>query len=153
MPEKSSDNPEPITVGSIPATGNSDIRFYVSKYRGKLYGHVRKYVKTESYAGPTQAGVTMTKEGLDQVVKAIEPLRVQDKPGEQELARIERGPGLQLVVRISLYKEKAGIDLREWVETESYTGWSKKGVRIPYDHLPQVQQYLSKMLVFFRKEG
>lgn len=149
MPE--SNDPEPIAIGSIPSTGNSDIRFYVSKYKGKLYGHIRKYVKTETYTGPTQAGITMTKEAVEAVHKALEPLRVQDQAGELELVRLPRGPGLELVARLSLYKEKVGVDFREWVATEAYTGWSKKGVRIPYEHLPQIQQFVAKMAVFFRK--
>lgn len=146
-------DPEPITVGSIPSAANSEIRFYVSKFKGKLYGHIRKFVKTESYAGPTQAGVTMTKETVESVRDAVKPLELKQAVTDQELARLPRGPGLELVVRLSLYKEKPGIDFREWVSTPSYTGWSKKGVRVPYEHLPQVKDYLDKMGVFFRKEG
>lgn len=146
-------DPEPINVGSIPSAENSEIRFYVSKYKGKLYAHVRKFVKTEAYTGPTQAGVTMTKESLDAVKNALAPLRPQDNVGEKELARIPRGAGLALVVRVSLYKDKQGLDLREWVESPTYTGWSKKGVRVPYDYLTQVQQFLGQLEVFFRKEG
>lgn len=144
-------DPEPINVGSIPAAGNSEIRFYVSKYKGKLYGHIRKFVKTESYSGPTQSGVTMTKEAVDSVRQAVAPLDLKDAVTDRELTRLPRGPGLELVVRLSLYKEKPGIDFREWVTTPSYTGWSKKGVRIAYDHLPQIKDFLDKMGVFFRK--
>lgn len=146
-------DPEPITLGSIPSAGNSEIRFYVSKYKGRLYGHIRKFVKTESYTGPTQAGVTMSKEAVDSVRDAVTPLNIKDAVADKELARLPRGPGLELVVRLSLYKEKAGIDFREWVTTPSYTGWSKKGVRIAYEHLPQVKDFLEKMGVFFRKAG
>ena len=147
------ENPEPINVGSIPAAGNSEIRFYVSKYKGRLYAHIRKFVKTESYSGPTQSGVTMTREAVDTVRAAVAPLNLKDPVTDKELARLPRGPGLELVVRLSLYKEKSGIDFREWVTSPSYTGWSKKGVRLSYEHLPQIKDFLDKMGVFFRKEG
>ena len=145
------ENPEPINVGSIAAAGNSEIRFYVSKYKGKLYGHIRKFVKTETYSGPTQSGVTMTREAVDAVRQAVSTLNLKDAVTDKELARLPRGPGLELVVRLSLYKEKPGIDFREWVTSPSYTGWSKKGVRIPYQELPKALEFLRGMKEFLKK--
>jgi len=34
------------------------------------------------------------------------------------------------VVRVSEYKGQMGLDIREYVESPRYTGWSKSGVRI-----------------------
>jgi len=53
--------------------------------------------------------------------------------------------GVELVVRITLYKGTVGIDLREWVEEAEYKGWSKKGVRVPYNSLAAMVGYLREM--------
>ncbi|MGH2930454.1 MAG: hypothetical protein ACRDL8_19785, partial [Solirubrobacteraceae bacterium] len=62
-----------------------------------------------------------------------------------ELARWPKKMGVELVARITLYKDTAGVDLREWVEEAEYKGWSKKGVRIPYSELAKALAFLREM--------
>ncbi len=137
-------------MGAIPAGGNAEVRFYVSKFKGTLYAHVRKHVSTATYTGPTPDGVALTREAMQALHQALAPLELASPGEERELARVAQSPGRTFVARLSLYKEKAGVDLRTWVESAGYVGWSRKGVRIPYDHLPEIKRYLSQMEVFFR---
>ena len=53
--------------------------------------------------------------------------------------------GIELVVRVTIFKDATGVDLREWVEDQSYKGWSKKGVRIPYGDLSKTLEFLKEM--------
>jgi hypothetical protein len=69
-----------------------------------------------------------------------------------ELARLPKKAGVALVVRITLFKDTTGIDLREWVEEEAYTGWSKKGVRVPYKDLPRALAFLKEMTPLLAKD-
>ncbi|MDE2039648.1 MAG: hypothetical protein KGO96_05805 [Elusimicrobia bacterium] len=133
-------------LGSIVVSDASELRFYVDEYKGFKYGSIRTFVKGEGYSGPTKSGVTMNPAVLAGVIEALgklpaEPAAQQDR----ELARLPKKLGVELVVRVTFYKETAGIDIREWVEDESYKGWSKKGVRIPYGELGSTLKRLAQM--------
>ena len=50
---------------------------------------------------------------------------------EEEFGRIRKNDSTEIVIRKSEYRGAAGIDIREYVSTSAYTGWSKSGIRIP----------------------
>lgn len=133
-------------LGSLPLTDTSELRFYVDEYKGYKYGSIRTFLKGEGYSGPTKSGVTMNPAILAGVIEAFEKLP-QAAAGlkEQELARFPKKMGVELVVRVTLFKDAPGVDLREWVEDESYKGWSKKGVRIPYGERASTLERLREM--------
>ncbi len=133
-------------IGSVPLTEDSDLRFYVDEYRGHRYGSIRTFVRRQNYSGPTKAGVTMNVGIIDGVLEALAKLPVEPAAvADAELARLPKRAGVTLVVRITLYKDTTGVDLREWVEDLNYKGWSKKGVRIPYGELSKTRQFLKAM--------
>lgn len=133
-------------VGQIAYSSTSDVRFYVDEFRGRRYAAVRRFLKSPRYTGPTRSGVTLDGEMLGRVVVAIEGYSTNGaEPKEQELGRYQRRPGVDLVVRIQVYKEKAGIDIREWLDSEQYSGWSKKGVRIPHERLAELLTHLKAL--------
>ena len=70
---------------------------------------------------------------------------------DAELGRWPKKMGVELVVRITFFKDLAGVDIREWVEEVEYKGWSKKGVRIPYKEVPKAVEYLRQMKALVAK--
>lgn len=135
-----------LDVGLLPLNETSEIRFYVDEYKGHKYASVRTFVKGEGYSGPTKSGVTLNARVLEEVLKALEKLPPEPAALEdQELARVPKKAGVELVVRVTIYKDTTGVDLREWVDEPDYKGWSKKGVRIPYKELPKAMDFLRKM--------
>jgi hypothetical protein len=54
---------------------------------------------------------------------------------EKEIGKIEKGEYqgtlTEIVVGIKEYNGKIGIDIREFTKSETYTGPTKKGLRIP----------------------
>lgn len=133
-------------LGAIKLSEESELKFYVDEYKGYKYGSIRTFVKRPTYSGPTKAGITVNAATLDGVLEALAKLPTEPKTLEDaELARLPRKAGITLVVRITIYKDTTGIDLREWVEEPAYTGWSKKGVRIPYEELAKTLELLGKM--------
>lgn len=133
-------------LGALPLTEESELKFYVDEYKGYKYGSIRTFVKRPNYSGPTKAGITLNLQTLDGVVETLsklppEPESLEDK----ELARLPRKAGITLVIRVTIFKDTTGIDLREWVEEPTYTGWSKKGVRIPYGELAKTLALLKEM--------
>lgn len=132
--------------GSIALSEESELKFYVDEYRGTRYAAIRTFVKRESYSGPTKAGITLNAPTLQGVIAALGKLPPEPKVVEEtELARLPRKAGVELVVRVTIYKDSTGIDLREWVDEPTYKGWSKKGVRIPYQELRKALGFLKAM--------
>jgi len=130
-------------VGAIAYSPTSDVRFYVDEFRGRRYAAVRRFLKSPRYTGPTRSGVTLDAEMLGKVVAAVETHAKNGAAAQEaELGRFTRRPGVDLVVRIQVYKDRPGIDIREWLESEQYKGWSKKGVRIPHEKLQEVLAHL-----------
>jgi hypothetical protein len=118
----------------------------VDEYKGYKYGSIRTFVKGDSYSGPTKSGITLNAAILDGVIDALSKLPAEPSAlADKELARFPKKTGIELVVRITLFRDTTGIDIREWVEENEYKGWSKKGVRIPYKELPAAVSHLKEM--------
>ncbi len=133
-------------LGSIQLADTSELKFYVDEYKGYKYGSIRTFVKGETYSGPTKSGITMNPTILEGVITALSKLPAEPETlEEKELARFPKKMGIELVVRITIFRDTTGVDLREWVEDAEYKGWSKKGVRIPYKELAKSVQYLKEM--------
>lgn len=133
-------------LGAVPLSESSELKFYVDEYKGHRYGSIRTFVKGDAYSGPTKAGVTLNARVLEETLPALEKLPAEPADTEdRELVRVPKKMGVELVVRITLYKGTVGVDLREWVDEAEYKGWSKKGVRVPYNSLAAMVGYLREM--------
>lgn len=146
---------KPLRVlGAVPLNETSELKFYVDEFKGHRYGSIRTFIKGEGekYSGPTKAGVTLNGRVLDEAIAALEKLPPEPVDLEdRELVRIPKKAGVELVLRVTIYKDNTGIDFREWVAEAEYTGWSKKGVRVPYKDLPAVSKYLRQMKALVAK--
>lgn len=139
-------------LGEIPLGGNSVLKFYVDEFKGHKYGSIRTFVTGETYSGPTKSGVTMNERILNEAVPLLEKLPPQPASAEDvELARWPKKMGVELVARVTFFKDSAGVDLREWVDEAEYKGWSKKGVRIPYKDLGKAIGFLREMKALVTK--
>jgi len=139
-------------LGDIPLGDQSVLKFYVDEFKGHKYGSIRTFVTGETYSGPTKSGVTMNERILNEAIPVLEKLPAEPATTEDvELARWPKKVGVELVARITIYKDTTGIDLREWVEEAEYKGWSKKGVRVPYKDLPKALDFLRQMKALVAK--
>lgn len=137
--------------GVIALTESSEVRFYVDEYKGFPYASIRTFIKRDTYSGPTKAGITLNAGLLESVLETLDKLPPEPTTTEdQELARFPKKAGLEVVLRITLYRDTTGIDFREWVDDGVYKGWSKKGVRINYAELGQTKKHLTDMLQFLK---
>lgn len=132
-------------LGAVALSETSELKFYVDEFKGHRYGSIRTFIRGEAYSGPTKAGVTLNARVLEETLPALEKLPAAAPVEESELVRIPKKAGVELVVRVTLYQGLAGIDLREWLAEPEYTGWSKKGVRVPYKDLAAMIGYLRQM--------
>lgn len=141
-------------LGAIVLNESTELKFYVDEYKGHRYGSIRTFMKGETYSGPTKAGVTLNARVLQEVSALLEKLPPEPATtADVELGRVPKKAGVELVVRVTIYKEAPGVDLREWVDEPEYKGWSKKGVRIPYKDLAKTTTFLRQMRALVAKPG
>jgi hypothetical protein len=62
-----------------------------------------------------------------------------------EIGRIRKSDTTEIVVQRTEYKGSVGIDIREYVTSDRYTGWSKNGIRISVDKWKEFKDILDKV--------
>ena len=48
------------TIGTLTAKEGIEIKFSIDSYKGYKYVSIRKYLKSETYSGPTKEGITLS---------------------------------------------------------------------------------------------
>ena len=139
-------------VGSIKIDEGNEIRFSVDAYKQSRYLSVRKYLKSETYSGPTKAGITLTAEVVIKIAKALAALPNDIKElADGALGTSARRQGLAIVLRVSSFNTAKGIDIRQWQEDETYTGWTKKGIRLPLEKLAEIKELFKLSAQYFEE--
>ncbi len=62
-----------------------------------------------------------------------------------EMGRIRKNDNTEIVVQKTEFHGSVGIDIREYVTSERYTGWSKNGIRIPVEKWKDFKDILDKV--------
>jgi hypothetical protein len=62
-----------------------------------------------------------------------------------EVGRIRKNDTTEIVVQKTEFRGSVGIDIREYVTSERYTGWSKNGIRIPVEKWKDFKEILNKV--------
>jgi len=142
-------------IGKIEINDSSSCVFYIEEFRGKRFGSIRKFVDSEVYEGPTKSGVVLNEKGVAELISLLENFsssrgeseKIEDgKLGKVEMdSHNKMGEERCIVVQISTFKNEQALDIREYVETEAYSGPTKKGVRIPLNSIKDVIGYLKTM--------
>jgi len=62
-----------------------------------------------------------------------------------EMGRLRKNDTTEIVVQMAEFRGSVGIDIREYVTSERYTGWSKNGIRIPVEKWQDFKEILDKV--------
>ena len=140
------------TIGTLTAKEGIEIKFSIDSYKGYKYVSIRKYLKSETYSGPTKEGITLSPEIVGKISAALAAMPQDYKEVQEcEIGKYAKKQGLSIVLRVSSYMGSKGIDLRQWQEDESYTGWTKKGIRMPVEKLAEVKELFAKTAKYFEE--
>ncbi|MCR5504691.1 MAG: transcriptional coactivator p15/PC4 family protein [Elusimicrobiaceae bacterium] len=137
-------------IGVLPIDEGAEIKISVDSFKNHKYISIRKYLKSDTYTGPTKAGITLSPEMIDKVCQTINALpdnvaEIEDK----ELGRFAKRKGLNIVLRVSSYMNVKGLDLRQYQEDSTYTGWTKKGIRLPLEKIKEIKELFTKTAQYF----
>jgi Transcriptional Coactivator p15 (PC4) len=129
-------------LGTVSLQGSASLVFRISQWKGRQYADVRKFYATAKYSGPTKSGLAMTGDILVGVIKALHQLQSElPGPQEQEFARVSKRGEVDIVIKTippDDLKSLPSVDVREYLDTPEYTGPTKKGIRFPWDKLPEI---------------
>lgn len=68
---------------------------------------------------------------------------------EKDIGKINKGEfqgtTTEIVVGIREYNGKVGVDIREFVTSDRYTGPTKKGLRIPAEHFEKFKEMINSI--------
>ena len=68
---------------------------------------------------------------------------------EKDIGKIQKGEYqgtvTEIVVGLREYNGKTGVDIREFTQSESYTGPTKKGLRIPADKFEEFKTMINSI--------
>ncbi len=59
----------------------------------------------------------------------------------------------QIRIEVSEFKGLYRLDIREYVQTNKYTGFTKKGINVPTEFLEKLHNGLGTLLETVKKEG
>jgi len=136
-------------IGAVPLSDSTEILFYLDTYKNKRYAKMRKFVKTNTYTGPTKSGLNLTPDNLKIIYESLKNISTEiTNLEESELCRIliSKFKGIFIFVRIAYYNGNYGIDIREYFEIQNEMQPTKKGVRIPFEYLSDTRSHLENML-------
>ncbi|MCK4667928.1 hypothetical protein KAU33_14325 [Candidatus Dependentiae bacterium] len=140
------------TIGTIEISKSTELNFYVEGYKDVLYGNIRKFITTEKYTGPTKKGIMLSHENLKEIIKKINDNIESFKKFEEVKQEVKLDDERYINIAIVTFKEKKYFELREYLNTEKYSGPTKKGVTIPVAHFEETLVFLTKMDAFLEKK-
>ena len=140
-------------IGKIELGRTAELRFENSPYRGKNYINIRRYVDSAKFKGYTRRGVTLTPELASQLLDALQQYKQKYQTQyKDEICRLTKNETVRLIAHIvppDENHEATCLDVREYVQSESYTGWTQKGFRLPLEKLDTVINLLQQCLSRF----
>jgi hypothetical protein len=136
--------------GAIQTQRNANVKFYIDKFRGGFYANIREFIEGKNYKGPTRKGVKLNFKELTEIYEKTKDLNLDDPSiKDKEILRLEKNSIKDIVLKAAEYKGRVGLDIREWLKTDEYKGWTKNGVRFESANFIKFKEFVSQMYTEF----
>ncbi len=144
-------------IGSVSLGPSTQLLFSLGWWKGQRYAHVRKYVESGRYKGPTRSGLALGSGALHQLLESLRQLSASPPDrNTHEVVRFHKKGDTEIVITIvppDDLKSLPAIDVREYVDSPGYTGPTKKGIRFAWDKLAEVTGLLEILLQALGQES
>lgn len=64
---------------------------------------------------------------------------------EKDIGKVQKNPETDILVRIDDFGGRVGLTIREFVQSEKYTGFTKAGTRIPADKFEDFKNLINSI--------
>ena len=112
-------------IGTIQLTRTTRLVFSVRPWKGQMLADVRKFVSSEKYEGPTKSGLAMGGPVLMSVIDALTRLKAELQAPRKSIRQVHKAGDTDIMVTVippDDLKALPSVDLREYVDSETYTG-------------------------------
>lgn len=146
---------EYVLVERLQLSDATQIVLGISTFKGIPFGSFRKFVQSERYSGPTRAGFAISGDVLKLMIEHLTRLkgRIDDilrSPLPIECGRFKKSTQAELVIQVVAHERRPGesyVDVREFVTSQRFTGWTRKGIRFPVEALESMVEAAQKLSV------
>jgi len=130
-------------IGVISLDKYTELRFIVSYFRKNYFASVRQFLKTSHYTGYTRKGIAFKLATLESLINILDNFPPhQNIDFEQEIGKISKNNITDIIVSlVKGQKDDYALDIREYLKSDRYEGWTKKGVRIPFKYFNDAKVY------------
>ncbi len=129
-----------------------ELVFSVYAQGKRVMGSARIFVETPRYSGPTPNGIDMVADRLRELVNILRgvsgPLETGEIVPPAELGRVAAGRTAEWVVRVLEADddpEEYVLDVRKYVKSEKFTGWTRKGLRVSSEIVDDLVERLVRL--------
>lgn len=132
----------------IKVSDSSDITLEVKERKGELWFSIFKGVFSDRFVGIAKDSALAFNleqaEGLNTIIQTIDA----GKYDIREYGELQKGRKV-FKIYINSFKGKNSLQIRERVESPTYTGYGKQGVSLPVDKIGELQEYLPILIKEF----
>ena len=64
---------------------------------------------------------------------------------ERDIGKIRKNDNTNIVIRVDDFGGRTGITIREFTNSERYTGFTKSGTRIPAESFPEFKEMINSI--------
>jgi hypothetical protein len=129
-----------------------ELWFYTYSLGKRRLGAARVYLDTSKYSGPTKSGIDMDLEHLRELGECLKRLSEEMERGELvpplEYARVAASHDAEWVVQVlegPIGVEDWALDIRKYVTTGTYAGFTRKGLRLNFEWIDAVVEHLPEV--------
>ncbi len=134
-------------IATIELSPNYILGFSLVNFKGTKYASITKFSVSDFSDDPKpMASLTLDVDKFKEMVVIIEShLDELLDPVEKEIAVISLRPSEILLISVSSYKEKFGIDIRKYIIDGEVRIPTKKGVRVPIEETDSLEECLRQL--------
>ncbi|NVP17243.1 hypothetical protein HUU51_00855 [Candidatus Gracilibacteria bacterium] len=134
-----------IYTKTFEITKSNSVTIQISNFKGKDLLNIYKSSFSDTYTGIVKNNsIAFTPDQLEELKNII-----SDIPKDYEIK--EYGMVGKYKLYISTFNGNNSFQIREWVESETYTGYGKKGVSISMNKFDEFKLALFEVLDMFEK--
>jgi len=141
-----------VRTATVRLDDSRELWFQTYSLGRRRLGGIRVYENNKKYWGPTRSGVDMTLEQLLQLLPELVSLSQLVEQGSVvpplEYARVSAGRTSEWVVQVLEASGMSSVlllDIRKYVSTERFTGFTRKGLRLDFQHIDAIAEHLPSL--------
>lgn len=151
-------NNDYTTVDKIILDSSNQLEYQKVVINGKkVLGDIRTFVDSQDYTGYTKKGIQFTLKQLRDLKEITSKLKdIDEKEKSVKIDQINVSDSTTIVIQIQNNKYtnfKPLIDIRTHIDSENFTGFTKKGFRIPPDSLDEFNSKLNNLISEIENEN